>query len=196
MKCKYEIVDDFLPIQWFEKLQELFLPNSHQQIYNITAEPQDTTLSWQYCPDIITYPDPDSSRTEDEKLQQWQLVHVFALANQFSPWYHHLKPLISEINPIAIWRIKANLSVQQKIITEGGMHLDTSVNLKYTNMMTSIYYVNSNDGYTKLEDGTKIESIENRLVTFNSNIKHTGSTCTDSKVRVVINLNYFKDMNL
>ena len=151
-------------------------------------------LTWQYCPDIINY--DDSPRTEDEKLQQWQLVHIFCLANQFSPWYHHLKPLISAINPIAIWRIKANLSVQQKTITEGGMHIDGAEKLKYTNMMTSVYYVNSNDGYTKLEDGTKIESIENRLVTFNTNVQHTGSTCTDSKVRVVINLNYFKDVNL
>ena len=192
MKCKYEIVDDFLPMQWFVKLQKLFLRNSRQNTYN--PDPNEHELTWQYCPDIINY--DDSPRTEDEKLQGWQLVHVFCLANQFSPWYHHLKPLISAINPIAIWRIKANLSVQQKTITEGGMHIDGNGKLKYTNMMTSVYYVNSNDGYTKLEDGTKIESIENRLVTFNTNVQHTGSTCTDSKVRVVINLNYFKDVNL
>ena len=50
---------------------------------------------------------------------------------------------------------------------------------------------NDGDGYTEFEDGTKVESIENRFVTFPSNLHHGGTTCTDQKRRVVINLNYF-----
>ena len=56
---------------------------------------------------------------------------------------------------------------------------------------TSIFYMNTNNGYTKFEDGTKIESVANRLVSFPSNMKHKGSSCTDEKIRVVINFNYF-----
>ena len=57
---------------------------------------------------------------------------------------------------------------------------------------TSIFYVNTNNGYTKFEDGTKVESVANRMVTFPSNMKHTGTSCTDERIRVVINFNYFK----
>ena len=56
---------------------------------------------------------------------------------------------------------------------------------------TSIYYVNTNNGYTKFETGEIVESVENRMVTFPSNIRHTGSSCSDEKIRVVINFNYF-----
>jgi len=52
--------------------------------------------------------------------------------------------------------------------------------------------MNTNNGYTKFEDGTKIESVANRMVFFSSNMKHTGTSCTDEKIRVVINFNYFK----
>ena len=47
-------------------------------------------------------------------------------------------------------------------------------------------------GYTSFEDGTKVESVENRFVTFDSDIKHSGTTCTNQKVRLVLNINYFQ----
>jgi hypothetical protein len=50
--------------------------------------------------------------------------------------------------------------------------------------------VNTNNGYTKFEDGTKVECVANRLLTFPTNIKHCGASCTDEKTRVVINFNY------
>ena len=62
---------------------------------------------------------------------------------------------------------------------------------RYDKVTTSIFYINSNDGYTEFEDGTRIESIGNRLVTFPIHLKHTGTTCTNHSVRIVINYNYF-----
>ena len=55
---------------------------------------------------------------------------------------------------------------------------------------TAIYYVNTNNGYTKFEDGTVVNSVENRCVVFDSSLRHTGTTCTDQKTRVVINFCY------
>jgi len=57
---------------------------------------------------------------------------------------------------------------------------------------TAILYMNTNNGYTKFEDGTKVESVANRMITFPANMKHSGTSCTDEKTRVVINFNYFK----
>ena len=54
----------------------------------------------------------------------------------------------------------------------------------------AIIYLNSNDGYTFFEDGAKIESVENRCIIFPGNLKHAGTSCTDSNLRVVLNINY------
>ncbi len=48
------------------------------------------------------------------------------------------------------------------------------------------------DGYTEFEDGTKVECVANRLVWFPSDIKHRGVSQLDTKVKSVINLNYFQ----
>ena len=51
--------------------------------------------------------------------------------------------------------------------------------------------MNTNNGRTDFKDGIKVNSVENRLVVFPSNLEHTIVTCTDKKIRVVINFNYF-----
>ena len=68
----------------------------------------------------------------------------------------------------------------------GGYHIDQSFN----NAKTAIYYVNSNNGWTEFETGEVVNSVANRIVIFDSNIKHVGYSCTDEKTRVVLNINY------
>jgi len=65
------------------------------------------------------------------------------------------------------------------------------------NIKTSIYYFNTNNGYTLFKDGKKIDSVQNRLITFPSSMEHTGTTCTDQPFRLVLNMNYIplKDKN-
>ena len=65
-------------------------------------------------------------------------------------------------------------------------HIDYSYSHK-----GAIFYVNTNDGITVLEDGTEIKSIENRVLLFDPSTKHHSTTCTDQKVRININFNYF-----
>jgi len=40
------------------------------------------------------------------------------------------------------------------------------------------------------ENGKKVESVENRLVVFPTELEHCGVSCTDNKQRVVINFNF------
>jgi hypothetical protein len=58
---------------------------------------------------------------------------------------------------------------------------------------TAILYLNNCNGYTLLKTNpiTKIESIENRMLLFDSKIQHKAISQTDSKRRIVINFNYF-----
>ena len=46
----------------------------------------------------------------------------------------------------------------------------------------------------KFKDGTIVNSEENKIVIFNNNILHTGSTCTDEPYRFVINFNFFREI--
>ena len=54
----------------------------------------------------------------------------------------------------------------------------------------AIFYINSNNGYTQFETGEKVESVENRLVTFDNKIEHFGTTPTNSQTRIVLNMCY------
>ena len=53
-------------------------------------------------------------------------------------------------------------------------------------------YFNTTNGKTYFENFNPVECIENRLVSFDSNIKHSSSSCTDSLRRVVLNINYYE----
>ena len=50
--------------------------------------------------------------------------------------------------------------------------------------------MNTNDGYTFFKNGKKIESVANRLIVFNNDMWHGGTSCTDAHERIVINLNF------
>ena len=76
------------------------------------------------------------------------------------------------------------------------MHIDVEGEDVPDCVRTSILYMNTNDGYTLFEDGTKVESVMNRLITFPYNMKHAGTTCTDVPFRMVINFNYITSTKL
>jgi hypothetical protein len=93
---------------------------------------------------------------------------------------------INIFEPIQIIRIKINLLPRSDKIVRHGLHIDTYV----PGALTGIFYLNSNDGETYIENYGIVESIENRFVIFPSNWKHSGTTHTNTKARYVINFNW------
>ena len=171
-----KIVNDFLDQKEFDKLQNIMMGE---------------TLPWFFNAGIT-----DSI----EKENTFQFVHAFYVYQRSFIFVDHnyisiLDCLLDKINPTMLCRIKANLLIQTPNIIENIFHIDIGVledfPEKLKQLTTSIFYVNTNNGYTKFEDDTKIESIANRMVTFPANMKHTGTSCTDQNTRVVINFNYF-----
>ena len=51
--------------------------------------------------------------------------------------------------------------------------------------------VDHDNGKTIFASGEEISSVENKMIVFPSNLKHAGTTHTDTKYRLVLNLNYF-----
>ena len=103
-----------------------------------------------------------------------------------SNWFYIVEPILNKIDHRVLIRCKENMYPSTPVITQHDPHVD----LEYKHK-GAIFYVNTNNGVTALEDGTEIESIENRLLLFDSSKEHNSTSCTDAKVRVNINFNYF-----
>ncbi len=171
-----KIEDNFLDQENFDKLQNIMIGGNGWT----------KKLPWYYS-DVIDF-------SEDEN--KFQFVHTFFISGvELSQNVDILEPIVNKIKPVSIYRIKANLLTRTSNIIENLFHVDIAdlrdSPEKLKQWITSIFYVNTNDGYTKFEDGTKVESVANRMVTFPANMKHYGTSCTDEKIRVVINFNYF-----
>ena len=170
-----KIEDDFLDQENFAGLQNFMLGDNFAWFYNST----------------IVY------RNRKETTDKFQFIHGFYRYDApQSSYFEILKPTLDIIKPISLYRIKANLLTRTSSIDEQTFHIDNTVledsPEKLKLWTTSIFYMNTNNGYTEFKDGTKVESIANRMVTFSANLKHRGTSCTDEKTRVVINFNYFK----
>jgi|TARA_B100000378_G_C17876648_1_gene354032 hypothetical protein len=167
-----KVEDNFLTERQFKELQEWFV-NSRSDFVN---------CPWMYCPYVIG---PDGDHPDD-----FQFIHLFWFPNRgvVSEHINVIAPIMQKINP-SIWvRIKANCRLKTDKVRVGGMHTDVG-NYGHT---TSIFYINTNDGCTTFENGDTYKSVENRLITFPSHLRHAGSTPSNTKARFVINFNYFQ----
>ena len=119
--------------------------------------------------------------------------HVAYVDNKVnSDFYNFCVPIIEKLDAFSLVRIKANFHWQTKEIVEHGYHNDFLDLKDNTNLHTAVYYINTNNGYTKFKStGKKFYSEANKMIVFNANEKHTGSSCTDKNYRIVINFNYF-----
>ena len=127
---------------------------------------------------------------------QHQMSHVFVDRSwpnreqlEFSDYFAIVKPFVDkfmkEIKAKKLLRVKLNLGYSSGIQEEGGWHTDFDDKKN----KIAIFYINTNNGYTLLEDGTKIASEKNKLALFD-NVSHTDVTCTDTEERVVLNIGY------
>jgi hypothetical protein len=162
----YEIKDNFLDDVSFTQIQSVFIDNPN--------------FPWFYSNGI-------SELDTSSDVYKFQFTHSLFKENQgiASDFFQYIKPLINQINPKVLIRVKANLGTPTPINLEGGYHTDIDLVCK-----TAVFYLNENDGYTLFEDGTKVETKKNRFVSFDSHNKHTGVSQTNSRVRCVININY------
>ena len=157
-----EVIDNFLPEDQFKIIENNLLH---------------TRFPWGFVPQVYS-------------SERAQFVHEFwnPIEGNISEHKQLTIPFINRLKPSAILRIKANLQPKNIEVYEDPLHVD----LSKVSCTTSIFYVNTCNGYTYFEDGSKVESAANRLVTFPSQTKHAGTTCSDQVSRVVINFNYHK----
>lgn len=160
----YQIIDNFLPNALSEKIRQTLTSNE---------------FPW-YYQNSVAY----NSQKDTEFYFNHLFYDAYYIRSNF--WNDVAYPIVEKINPKSLIRVKANLYPNLNQWVENENHVD------YTfECLGAIYYVNTNNGYTILEDKIKIESIQNRLVIFDASKSHRSTHCTDAKCRVNINFNYF-----
>ena len=166
----YSVKDNFLPQDYFNELQNAMIDSA--------------LFPWYFNNTIVGV-----DENEKDRLDSCQFTHSFwsSTKGACSDYLHIIQPIIDQLKPKAIYRIKANLVTRTNDVLIHGYHTDFPPSQK---CRTAVLYMNTNNGFTIFEDGTKVESVANRFVEFDSRILHSGSSATNNNVRVVINFNF------
>ena len=96
-------------------------------------------------------------------------------------------PILKKLNYTKVIQVRANLSLKKEKSFQSNFHKDYDFNCN-----TAILYINTCNGYTILSNINKIKinSEENKMLIFNSQIEHAGVSQTDCERRIIINFNY------
>ena len=160
---KYKIIDNALKSEDFERIKSLLTSGD---------------FAWFF---------QNAINKRDENPNQFCFTHMlFNNLGMQTPHFQLIKPVLNLLEAKALLRIKCNLYPNINKYEEHAFHTDYNFEHK-----AAILYINSNNGFTILEDGTKIESIENRILMFNAFELHKSTNCTDKKARININFNYY-----
>ena len=160
-----KVIDNFLDEFEFQIIERDFLLNPN--------------MFWKF-EEFTEYPPKENSL--------FQFVHITYDFRDSSPqgqYFESIFPILKKLNAREIIRSKVNLTTKSENIIRGDFHVDVLFEHK-----VAIFYLNTNNGYTLFEDGTKIESVANRMVLFDGHLRHLGTNCTDKQRRVVLNINY------
>ena len=155
------VIDNFLPSYQFKEILNIIMG-------------KDSSFPWYWSDQICYEGDPF-----------YQFYHLFYNEKTGeSKSYSLLNIFNSKLQIRRIRRVAASLTSRTVFNRKTGYHID------YPDIRTAIFYLNTNNGCTKFKGHGKVKSVENRIVIFDSNLKHQAVTCTDEKRRVVINFNY------
>ena len=155
-----QVIKNFLSLKEYQEMKKIILANNFPWYYN------------------------NSSITKKSHPQFTHLLYS-EQGQVISPFIKAINPFIEKIKPFIVFDIKINLNYRSGKIVETGMHYD----LEDKRFKSAIFFFNKCNGYCRVED-EKVYSEDNKVLIIDSNTLHTGSTCTDTHRRVVLNIIY------
>jgi len=163
-----KVIDDFLDKKDFLFIHNLIMnepfPWFHMDSYKETGLEKDKTNNFSYYLHMLY----------DDNVPT-------------SQYFEQIVPLIfDKIEFKSLIRVKVNSYARENKLIEHDLHTDYD----YSNT-GAVLSINTCDGYTKFEDGTKVESVANRIVLFDASKPHCSTNTTNQQRRVNINFNYF-----
>ena len=169
---KYEVIDNFLDEEYFDSLVTLFTDKDKRG---------NDVMPWFFQSSIS-----HDNVVEDKLFYMTHLIYNMNVPE--SNHYNSLIPLLEKLDAKCLIRAKANLFPHTHILHEHPMHTD--YDFFHSGAILSL---NTCDGYTKLKDGTKIDSIANRVLLLDTSEEHCSTTTTNVLARININMNYIQE---
>jgi hypothetical protein len=158
---EHRVVDNFLPEEDFNKIKEVLMDNQ---------------FPWFLGKGVGVI-----GETSDIYL-----THTFyddGAPN--SDFISLLNPILMRLSPKEIIRIRANLYTKKDHLIEHAKHVDREFSHK-----AFIFYLNTNNGFTRMPDGRIVDSVANRGVFFDGGQPHNSTNCTDELIRINLSFNY------
>ena len=137
-------------------------------VYSKTASPKSFLM------DVIDFQEVESSPLAEPQSEIYTNI-----CDKFVPRFKQVANFRNLI------RIKINAYPYTNIVKEHKDHIDSD--FKHTG---AVFSLNTCDGFTKFSDGTKVESVANRIVFFDASKFHHSSTTSNAKLRYNINFNF------
>jgi hypothetical protein len=161
-KKEYKIINNFLKTEDFLKIKNFLFSQ---------------LCPW-YFKDSMTHKD------------SYFFFHCFYnhFAPQSSVFEELIQPIVKLLHCNSIIEIRANLMLKKEKQYSSNFHIDRGFSCK-----TAILYLNTCNGYTLLDnkEKLKIKCEENKILIFDSHVRHAAVSQTDTEKRIVINFNYF-----
>jgi len=198
MKERYvKIIDNFLPEPLLSGLLDYIYeaqPFSKRMPFSFTENDIITKGSVTYTlKESLQLPEP----VVDDKFVQF--VHTVYNKFGFAPDTHMvLLDLIDyieyKLSSEILITLKINITLPEQTSRIAAFHTDANYE-NTPNHKTAVLFLNNTDGDIILENGTRVECVENRLVVIDGSTLHSGTTCTNSNKRTTLNFNYIgKDL--
>ena len=179
-ELNYKLYKNFLPKKLFTDIVDI-----HQGVKNTFSFP------WFYS-GTVGYKN-EKKLTKIDKLNNFYFSSlIYENGKALSPHFNLLKNILNYIPDFKqLIRIKSNLYTNLNRVYEHTPHIDKNEPHK-----TLILYLNTCNGFTRLQDNTIIKSIANNAVILDGNIYHNSSTASDKAIRLTINVNYKSSQEL
>ena len=166
-KHSLQHIKDFLPKDKFSSLKNYF---------------ESDEVNWNF----------QSSTLDDKSDENYLFSHIVPeeQLTKNDNWRELFNKLEKHTGKLKVDRVKVNLYPNQNKAVQHAFHCDPMLadGSVPKNWITAILNLTTCNGYT-IVDKDKIMSRENELIFFDADTKHCGSVQTDSKTRIVININ-------
>ena len=162
-----EIYDDFLSEHQFKNFDAQIVNNAY--------------FPWYYNNGVV--------KENDGRYQFTHMVFDVLKGGITSDFFPIFETVLVKLNAKKLYRIKINLNPSTFFHRGGGWHVDYE-NDPFQHTKTAVFYLNTNNGRTSFKKNGRVKSKSNRIVIFDSSLKHQGVTCTDNNRRVIVNFNY------
>lgn len=162
---KHKVIDNFLKKEKFDLIEKSIISNNFPL----------------YFQKNIAY------NEDKDPIDHVNLCHqIYSNGMPVSEWYTLLLDnFFVNLQCKALLRSKVNCFPGREKLVTHNYHADYPYSHK-----GAILYLNNCDGFTILADGTKIESVKNRILLFDPGEKHASTNCTNQKCRWNIIVNY------